>query len=247
MEKEELSLVDIFKIFLRRWFILLVALVIGLGTGVSIAAIKNANNDYYGATVMFYVNPTKETTDSSLPVYGSYADSITDTMVVLLESEFFAHEILSAMENAPEAEIDGKVNPEYEELLHKIQESTSFTNKSNSDNKTNNVFYVTISVLNDKQFAETLLTCIQGEMIDGERKNGVMESFVEENMPVPSGYDSTRCISITKINQIIQTNEGVILKEMVKYVLLCGAITFVVGCVIAIFVDKAKNNETYAD
>lgn len=237
MEKEELSLVDIFKIFLRRWFILLVALVIGLGTGVSIAAIKNANNDYYGATVMFYVNPTKESTDSSLPVYGSYADTITDTMVVLLESEFFAHEVLSAMENPPETEIDGQVNPEYEQLLHRIQEATSFTNKSNTENKTNNVFYVTISVLNDKQFAETLLVCIQEKLV----------SFVEENMPVPSGYDSTRCISITTINQIVQTNEGIILKEMVKYGLLCGAISFVVGCVIAIFVDKAKNNQTYAD
>ena len=237
MEKEELSLVDIFKIFLRRWFVLLVALIIGLGTGISIAAIKNANNDYYGTTVMFYVNPTKESTDSSLPVYGSYADSITDTMVVLLESEYFAHEILSAMENAPEAEINGKVNPEYEQLLHKIQESISFSNKTDSNNETNNVFYVKISVLNDKQFAETLLACIQAEMV----------SFVEENMPVPAGYDSTRCITITTINQIIQTNEGVILKEMLKYGLLCGAVTFVIGCGIAIFVDRAKKNETYAD
>lgn len=238
--KDEISLVDILKTLWQKWLVLLIVLLAGLIVGGSIGAIKNANKDYYGTTIVFYVNPTKESSSSNLPVYGSYGDNVTDTMVVLLESEYFADQLLQGMENAPEEIVDGELNPEYEELLRKIQESTTFTNYNTENTlsaQPNNVFYTKISVLNDKEFAEELLARIQSETV----------AFIEENMPIPSGYNKTRCLPITKINKIEQTNAGKTLSDMIKYGVLVGAATFLVGCVAIIVIDRSKKRATYAD
>ena len=127
---DELSLFDLIKVLLKKWWIILISLVVGLGAGALTGFLKNYNKTYYGATVEFYVNPVKEgSTESGLPVYGSYGDSVTETMVVLLESEYFAQELLSGFSGIPEKEIDGKPNPAYFKLLKSVQSCLSFTNK----------------------------------------------------------------------------------------------------------------------
>lgn len=149
---------------------------------------------YYEAELTFFVNPSKDGTDADLAISGSYGDSVADTMLALLESELFAKQIISTMDNPPEAEIGGVVNPEYKQLLAKVQETTFFSNKATeADNRTNSLFYVTISVLNDQEFAEMLFNAIQSEMI----------SFLETNMPIPSGYIQTKCALLTPTAQIV--------------------------------------------
>lgn len=240
---DEISLVEIFKILWKKWLVLLLTLIVGLGAGVLVGVVKNANKTYYGTTVMFYVNPVKDSEDSSvLPVYGSYGDNVTDTMVVLLESEFFAKEILSGIANAPEAtDENGKINSQYQALLRKIQESTSFANKDTTKAEgvaqPNNIFYAEISVFNDEGFAQLLLERLQDEAVE----------FIETNMPVPNGYDSTKCIPITVINEIHELNAGNMADDMVKFGLLLGAASFIVGCVVVIIVSRTKKKGTYED
>ena len=235
---DELSLVDIIKILFKKWWILLIAFVVGAGTGALAAFLKNNNKTYYGTTVMFYVNPVKEgETSSGFPVYGSYGENVTETMVVLLESEYFAQQLLSGISGIPEKEIDGKPNAEYFRYLKIIQSCTSFNNKDDTKDPTakqpNNIFYATISVLNDYKFAQILLDRILEESI----------VFVEMNMPVPNGYQSTKCETISVSNQIEQLNVDNTKSDMLKYGVLLGAAAFIVGCIVVLVMENAENKK----
>ena len=199
---DELSLWDLIKILLKRWWIILIALVVGVGAGAFTGFLKHHNKTYYGTTVEFYVNPMKEGSTSGLPVYGSYGENVTETMVVLLQSEYFAKEILNGISGVPEMEIDGKPNPAYFKLLKTVQSCLSFTNKDESKPETvsqpNNIFYASIKVLNDYSFAQLLLDRLQDEAV----------VFIEANMPIPSGYETTKCIPISVVNQIMELSSG---------------------------------------
>ena len=234
----ELTLFDLFRILFKRWLVLLISLIVGAGAGVLAAFIKNASPDYYGTTVMFYVNPVKEDIKSKLPVYGSYGNNITETMVVLLESEYFAEKIISGVSGVPEKEIEGKINPAYVELLREIQEYTSFSNKDESlsaeTNQPNNIFYATIKVKADADFAKVLLMRLQDEAVD----------FIEENMPVPSGYESTKCIPISVINDIEKIVDNNTSNDLLKFSVLGGGCAFVLACIVVVVIDRYKNRNS---
>lgn len=234
----ELTLFDLFRILFKRWLVLLISLIVGAGAGVLAAFIKNATPDYYGTTVMFYVNPVKEDIKSKLPVYGSYGNNITETMVVLLESEYFAEKIISGVSGVPEKEIEGKINPAYVELLREVQAYTSFSNKDESlsaeTNQPNNIFYATIKVKTDADFAKVLLMRLQDEAVD----------FIEENMPVPSGYESTKCIPISVINDIEKIVENNTSNDLLKFSVLGGGCAFVVACIVVVVIDRYKNRSS---
>ncbi len=231
----EFSLFDFFKLLIKRWLVLLIALIIGIGGGALFSFIKNNNKDYYGTTVMFYVNPVKKDSVSKLPVYGSYGNNVTDTMVVLLESEYFADKIISGISGAPEKEIEGQINPEYTKLLREIQQYTSFSNKDTTKDDTvsqpNNIFYANISVKNDPDFAKVLLMRLQDEAV----------AFIEENMPVPTGYETTKCIPISVINDIENLNEKDKQNSILKFAVLGGAATFVLACIAVVIIDRYQN------
>lgn len=230
---DELSLWNLIKILFRKWWIILIALVVGVGAGALTGFLKNYNKTYYGTTVEFYVNPMKESNNASgLPVYGSYGENVTETMVVLLQSEYFAQEILNGISGVPEKEIDGKTNPAYFKLLKTVQSCLSFTNKDSSKpetvNQPNNIFYASIKVLNDYSFAQLLLDRLQDEAV----------KFIEENMPIPSGYETTKCIPISVVNQISKLDSGNAFHDIVKYGVLLGAVTTVIGCVVVLCLDR---------
>ena len=237
-ETNELSLFDIVKILCKRWLVLLICLIVGLGSGALAGFLKNGNKDYYGTTVMFYVNPVKEDNKSKLPVYGSYGNNVTETMVVLLESEYFAERLISGIAGVPEKELDGAINPAYARFLREVQDSTSFFNsddtKDASVSQPNNIFYAKIKVQGDADFAKILLMRLQDEAV----------SFIEENMPVPSGYEKTTCIPISVINDIYKLNEGNTKDEIVKYSALAGVGALLVACLVVVIVDRFKKNES---
>ena len=237
-QNNEISLLDIVKTLFRNWWILLIAFIVGASIGGSIGFKKNHNKTYYGTTIMFYVNPVKEGS-SGLPVYGSYGENVTETMAVLLESEYFAQEILNGIDGVPEKEIDGKPNSAYFKYLKDVQTCTTFTNKQSGIEEgvvqPNNIFYASISVLNNPAFAQVLRDRIQDEAI----------SFIEENMPVPSGYNTTKCSVISVNHEIIQLNSNNVLSDAIKYAVVFGSASLVVGCIVALCVDRFKPKRTY--
>ena len=140
---------------------------------------------YYEGGFALYVNPLKEGEKvPSFRIHGVYTKRVTDTMLVLLRSEYFAHEVLMSMESPPPKELDGKINPVYKALIRRIQQCTTYENYGGAnDSRPNNIFSIRVSVENDQAFAKELFACAQTQSI----------AFIKENMPILKNYVGTSC------------------------------------------------------
>ncbi len=107
--EEGISLVDIFKLLLRKVKILIIAVLIGGILGAAFAVFKTYNVNYYGAEISFYVNPKKDessaTGESQYGVYGAYGEHVMDNMVRLLGSEIFAEMLILNNQPLPEKDV----------------------------------------------------------------------------------------------------------------------------------------------
>lgn len=105
-KQDEISLVDIVRLFIRKLkLILLVALCAGI-VGASFGYFKTKGKYYYGtaSNVEFYVNPQKDENsdvESEYSIYGSYGENVMDNMVKLLSSELFAEKLMLDKEGLP--------------------------------------------------------------------------------------------------------------------------------------------------
>lgn len=134
-----------------------------------------------------------------------------------------------------------EVDKDYVDKINLVNQSVSFAfmekeveSIEDANNLARSFIYVNISVLNDKEFAEFLLTRIREHI----------PSFVEENMPVPSGYDGTNCQRITRLDKIENTNPYYMLESILKYGLLLGAVALVVACIVVVLVDRSNKKLT---
>ena len=155
------------------------------GSSTQKPVIEEKSGTYYEGYFALYVNPLKEgETVPSLHITGVYTKNVTDTMLVLLESELFAEQVLYTMPNPPQKEIDGELNLAYKNAIQIIQQSTSFSNKNSAGvPQPNNIFYVRVSTKQSEAFAKTLYECLQRETID----------FIVKNTPILKGYVGTSC------------------------------------------------------
>ncbi|MBQ7923870.1 MAG: hypothetical protein IJ329_01035 [Clostridia bacterium] len=98
-----------------------------------------------------------------------------------------------------------------------------------ADDLARSFIYVNISVLNDLEYAQALrLLLIEA-----------VPEYIVEKMPIPSGYDGTNCIRISRTDEVHRTNSGVVTKTAVKYGLILGAAALVVACIIIIVIDRS--------
>ena len=119
------------------------------------------------------------------------------------------------------------ITKEYAEAIYKVQESLTVEETEG----TNNIFHVTISVPKDKNYAEELR----------DRLNAILPEFLEQNMPLPGGdYVGTECQSLTVVDEVDVLNNGQMLKDMIKFGVLIGAATFIVGCVVVVIIERYK-------
>jgi len=98
-----------------------------------------------------------------------------------------------------------------------------------ADDLARSFIYVRISVTEDYDYACWLRT----ELIKK------VPEYIEEKMPVPSGYNGTNCIRITRTDNVYRTNSDIAKPTAVKNALLFGAAFFVIACIIVIFVDRS--------
>ncbi len=123
----------------------------------------------------------------------------------------------------------------YKSTLSLYKDAISFSYlQSNEDiddanNLARSFIYVSISVLQDQDFAKSLL----------ERVKTVVPAYVEENMTVPQGYEGTNCQRITRTDDIALTNPRYTTNQAIKYGALAGIAALVVTCLIVILVDKS--------
>ena len=97
--KDEISLIYIFKLFLRNLKLLIVVLLVGAIVGAGLGVLRTFNKKEYGTTIEFYVNPRLDKSsstevESQYGVYGAYGRHVMDNMVKLLSSELFAEQLL---------------------------------------------------------------------------------------------------------------------------------------------------------
>ncbi len=154
---------------------------------------------YYEAEVEFFVNPAKVSedgepndTENQYGVNGSYGQAVMENMIKLLSSESFSKQLMEAIPNGvkpnvPKTNSDGSINSTYANFLRKINEAVSFSHSES-------FIYVSLSVAGkeNKHFAETLLTAIKTEV----------PAYVEKYMVVPSGYDFTKCVKTSVLDEI---------------------------------------------
>ena len=147
--------------------------------------LQEKSGTYQEGYFALYVNPLKEGEDvPSLRITGAYTKNVTDTVIVLLESEYFAERVLFAMPNPPQKELDGEITPAYKSAIKLIQQSTSFSNENSAGiPQPNNIFYVRVSTQQSQEFAKTLYECLRRETV----------AFIVENMPILKGFVGTSC------------------------------------------------------
>lgn len=97
--QDEISLVYIFKLLLRKIKILVIILLVGAFVGAGLGILRTFNKKEYGTTIEFYVNPRLDKSsstevESQYGVYGAYGRHVMDNMVKLLSSELFAEQLL---------------------------------------------------------------------------------------------------------------------------------------------------------
>ena len=125
IEKEELSLLDLFKVLLSKIKILILVLLCGGLLGGAIGFASSYNVYYWGTTMEFYINPVRPENDdktelgggSTYGVYGAYGKNVMDNIIRLLNSESFTELMILNGELLPEkgwADLDN----ETEAALH---------------------------------------------------------------------------------------------------------------------------------
>ncbi len=110
--QDEINLMDILRLFIRKLKVLLIVVLIAVVVGGSVGYFKTRNENYFGTTVAFYVNPQKDENsdkESEYGVYGSYGENVMDNMVKLLSSEMFAETLMLDKNGLPDADMVDKI------------------------------------------------------------------------------------------------------------------------------------------
>ena len=110
--QDEISLVDILRLFIRKMAVLVIVAILAIIAGASYGFIKTRDVNYFGTTIAFYVNPQKDENsdqESEYSIYGSYGENVMDNMVKLLSSELFAETLMLDKEGLPDANMIEKV------------------------------------------------------------------------------------------------------------------------------------------
>ena len=122
----------------------------------------------------------------------------------------------------------------YTSELNKIVSSARFSyydeaSDVDADDLARSFIYVNISVLNNETYAKKL----RESLIDA------VPEYIIEKMPVPSGYDGTNCIRISRTDEVHLTNSGVVSKTAAKYGLILAAASLVIVCIVIIIIDRS--------
>ncbi len=250
---DEISLADIFSCLLAKIRVLIVLLLTGCLVGAVFGYLKSYNVVYYGTEMSFFVSPEKGGVDEDKEyvIYGTYGNTVMDTMIRFLSTEKAAEEFVADMEfeglpQKPDPDADdvtyAKQVKEYDSYIRKVQNSITFRYKQDatekvdaSDIESKNFIYVELSVkeegIYDKEFTRELLR----QMITK------IPQIVSETMlnPDENTYAKTGCTLVTPLYPMVEwMNESYTLTETIKFAALVGLATLLVACIVVVVVDR---------
>lgn len=224
-EQNEIELSQIFRVLLNKWWIVALATIAGIILGGVFGFVRYKDKDYYGATVKYDVSIVSYVGDDlQKGTNYSYTASHMNRMTELLSEDKFMEKLMQRIDGAPTRDDAEKFFP----YMSALKKSLSFSYNENNFNS----LYVTVSVLNNKEFAETLLETVEAEV----------PLYVQERMIIPSSNDTTK-YQTTCEEQTIATvqllNAGQSAKEAVKFGLILGAAALVIACVAVVIADNS--------
>ncbi len=250
--EDEFSLADIFASLLAKLKVLIALFLTGCLIGGFFGYLKSYDVVYYGTEMTFFVSPEKAGGDGEDNViYGTYGNTVMDTMIRYLSTEKAAEEFVTDMEfgglpqkpdETAEQEVYAKQVKEYASFIRKVQKSLSFyykadgsTEVESSDTESKNFIYVTLSVreegIYDKTFTAELLRQIRVKI----------PKIVEETMlnPDEDMYVRTGCTLVTPLNPMVEwMNESYTLTETLKFAALFGIAVLLLSCVAVVVFDR---------
>ena len=125
LQKDEISLLDLFKVLWSKLKLLIVVFLCGGIIGGALGFVTTYNENYWGTAMEFYVNPERPETEdgnvniggSTYGVYGAYGRHVMDNIVKLLNSESFAEKLILNGNKLPEKNVWVNVQNEDETAL----------------------------------------------------------------------------------------------------------------------------------
>jgi capsular polysaccharide biosynthesis protein len=255
--EDEISLADIFSCLLSKLRLLIVLFLVGLVAGGAFGFLKSYDVVYYGTEMSFFVSPEKasggtgDDTNTNV-IYGTYGNTVMDTMIKFLSTEKAAEEFVADMEfeglpkkpdpKAEPAEYTAQVKA-YNKMIDKVQKSLSFTYSSQTtadkqialDIESKNFIYVELEVKEEgiytKEFTAELLRQLQVKI----------PKIVKATMlnPDENKYVTTGCTLVTPLYPIVECmNETYALTETIKFAALVGLATLLVACIVVVVVER---------
>ena len=249
--ENEISLSEIFTLLLKKikWIIVLCLTACFVGGVFGYA--QSYDVVYYGTELTFFVTPKKTNSDNVEVIYGTYGNTIMDSMVKLLSTEKSVGIYLDdvqGIEGLPTKPVyeegmdlavyENEVK-EYNKYIYTIRDSLKFKfkidEKTTADTESKNFIYVTIEILEEefytKEFTRQLLISLQ--------KN--IPHVVENAMlnPDESQYSQTSCTLVTPLYPMVKVmNPNYALKQTIKFAIFLAFAVFVATCAVIIINDR---------
>lgn len=226
-EQNEIELSQIFRALLNKWWIVALATVAGIILGGVFGFVRYKGKDYYGAVVKYDVSIVSFVGEEQQKGTNySYTANHMNRMTELLSEDVFMERLMQRIDGAPARDDAEKFFP----YMSALKNFLSFS----YNEKNFNSLYVTVSVLNNKEFAEMLLEAVEAEV----------PLYVQEYMIIPSSSDTTKYKTICEEQTIAAVqllNGGQETKQAVKFGLILGAAALVIACVAVIIADNTDN------
>lgn len=174
--------------------------------------------------------------DAAYDAWKSSQTALTAAQKTANEAQKTANEAQKTADAAKQLALDAwRQTQKYKNTHALYKESVSYSylqddaDFDDANNLARSFIYVKISVLDNKEFANTVL---------GRVKTQVPE-YIKANMAIPDGYAGTNCQRITTKDYIDLTNPGYTRNEAIKYAILLALAATVIAAVVIIIVDKS--------
>lgn len=174
--------------------------------------------------------------DKAYTEWKQAKDALASVQAVANAAQKIADEAQTAADDAKQSALEAwRQTKKYKNLHGRYKAAVSFSyleekeDIEDANNLARSFIYVKISVLDDKDFATTVL----------ERVKKHVPEYIEDNMAIPDGYEGTNCQKITTGDFIDLTNPGYATNESIKFAILSALIAAVIACIVIIIVDKS--------
>lgn len=231
-ERSEVNFRKIFKLLLKKLYVILLAFFLAVGVGAGLAYAKNKDVHYYGTTMKFRISPMPVGAETDTQRY-SYQDVHLATITSFLSDPTFAYGyVLPVLRGEDSPEIG---TSEADALLPLAMRVRSCLSYGYNYEKNTNAIFVRVRVLNDVEFAKKLLVAA---------REGV-KAYVEKYMIQPAtgeGANGYRTVcEETTISKIGLLNGNQTRTAMMKYGATFGIVALVLVVSALLIADNANS------